>query len=479
MMGSVTGALGVIGSNIAANSGVITGGERNHNETSQSHSVISGNINVQAGSIEGHYDTDINKANGYLDNKFDAKKLANQLQNSRVGMQLVGEVAGQISDALDANGISGFGEGGIGRLIVEGGAGAAVGAITGGNPIGDAASIITGGLAAAQTRALAKQIGKSLSDDPNTQIIIANIISNGVAAGAGAATGAVVGSGNSKLNALEGAAASSALQQYNQANDNNPNADKTDKTTDKAIGLILTGGTFVPVVGSAASLLLGAYDWLHGNKVDAAMDIALVVPSFIGVGGEAKLAYKGGKYVYEGTEHALTNEANHATDSTISQSVNHGAGENKALSGDKETSAGTKDTTSTTDESISHSEQKTPREITKEEDIYTNSDGSVFGEDGSKHFIKEIRGNKDPNQAALDDYNKFKKLYPEATEVERIINGVKTKSLTLPEKDVYINYRPAGAASGRTPDTTATLDINTPKAQELIKHKLLKIKYTK
>ncbi|UMM64039.1 hypothetical protein [Aristophania vespae] len=56
-----------------------------------------------------------------------------------------------------------------------------MGAITGGNPIGDAASIITGGLAAAQTRALAKQIGKSLSDDPNTQIIIANIISNGVA----------------------------------------------------------------------------------------------------------------------------------------------------------------------------------------------------------------------------------------------------------------------------------------------------------
>ncbi|UMM64037.1 hypothetical protein [Aristophania vespae] len=348
-----------------------------------------------------------------------------------------------------------------------------MGAITGGNPIGDAASIITGGLAAAQTRALAKQIGQSLSDDPNTQIIIANIISNGVAAGAGAATGAVVGSGNSKLNALEGAAASSALQQYNQANDNNPNADKTDKTTDKAIGLILTGGTFVPVVGSAASLLLGAYDWLHGNKVDAAMDMALVVPSFIGVGGEAKLAYKGGKYVYEGTEHALTNEANHATDSTISQSVNHGAGENKALSGDKETSAGT------TDESISHSEQKTPHanDYDPDEKVWRNPDGSLIGEKGSKPGIREIDGNNDPNDTARNFIVKLINGRKFKTKILSPIKGVPGSKVYILEDGTSITYRPPGAASNKTDSTTVSVDVKSPATLKINGGNPLKFKF--
>ncbi|MDI2113784.1 hemagglutinin repeat-containing protein [Commensalibacter nepenthis] len=55
-----------------------------------------GDLTVTAGNTQGSYTNDVNSADGHLENNFDA----NQLQNSQLGMQLVGEVMGQVSDAL-------------------------------------------------------------------------------------------------------------------------------------------------------------------------------------------------------------------------------------------------------------------------------------------------------------------------------------------------------------------------------------------
>ncbi|WP_459772695.1 hemagglutinin repeat-containing protein [Asaia astilbis] len=51
-----------------------------HNEKSVTESVITGNIAVQSGSTTGQYSTDLIKANGHLENDFNAKKLNTTLQ---------------------------------------------------------------------------------------------------------------------------------------------------------------------------------------------------------------------------------------------------------------------------------------------------------------------------------------------------------------------------------------------------------------
>ncbi|MDI2111709.1 hemagglutinin repeat-containing protein [Commensalibacter nepenthis] len=149
-LGSSLGPLGVIAGNLAQNSGLIAGGNRKHDETSTSQSAISGNINVNAGSTEGGYTTDVNNANGHLENKFNADKLANQLQNSQLGMQLVGEVMGQVSDALHNSGVKGFDETKLSndwrRILLEATGSAAVGGVTGGN-VGSAAASSAAGTA--------------------------------------------------------------------------------------------------------------------------------------------------------------------------------------------------------------------------------------------------------------------------------------------------------------------------------------------
>ncbi|OUI78803.1 hypothetical protein HK18_07960, partial [Commensalibacter intestini] len=100
---------------------------------------------------------------------------------------------GQVSDALRDNGVPTFGEGGFGRLGLESAGNALISAITGGDAGSAAAVTAAGGLVSAQTRLLAEQIGKQVSDDPQMQVLIANAISNAFASGGGALTDVAMG----------------------------------------------------------------------------------------------------------------------------------------------------------------------------------------------------------------------------------------------------------------------------------------------
>ena len=75
-LGGSLGPLGYIGSNIAANSGLISGTQRKHAEQSISQSAISDNITVHAGSVTGQYATSVDEANGHIKNRFDANRIS-------------------------------------------------------------------------------------------------------------------------------------------------------------------------------------------------------------------------------------------------------------------------------------------------------------------------------------------------------------------------------------------------------------------
>ncbi|WP_218026296.1 hypothetical protein, partial [Acetobacter indonesiensis] len=135
--------------------------------------------------------------------------------------QLVGEVGGQISDKLNEMGVAGFDTkdvtNALGRIGLETAGNALIAAITGGNAGAAAASTAAGDFASIATRQWAQDIARSWTSDAGEQRTIANIISNSIASAAGAAAGVASGGGNSSLNALNGAAAASAVQQYNEA----------------------------------------------------------------------------------------------------------------------------------------------------------------------------------------------------------------------------------------------------------------------
>ncbi len=128
--------LGQVGQGMAANSMSLLGGGRDHNERTVSHSAVSDNITINTTSISGDLSRDVAHANGALINKFDAQKLQNQMQASQLGTQLVGEVAGRVSDELFSRGIPGFDERSAtnnwARALLEAGGNAAVAAGTGG-----------------------------------------------------------------------------------------------------------------------------------------------------------------------------------------------------------------------------------------------------------------------------------------------------------------------------------------------------------
>lgn len=68
--------------------GAFAVGHEDHNESSVTQSVITGNIDVQSGSTTGHYSTDLAGANGHLDNDFDAEKLNTTLRIQTAGQAL-------------------------------------------------------------------------------------------------------------------------------------------------------------------------------------------------------------------------------------------------------------------------------------------------------------------------------------------------------------------------------------------------------
>ncbi len=221
--------LGQVGQGMAANSMSLLGGGRDHNERTVSHSAVSDNITINTTSISGDLSRDVAHANGALDNKFNAQKLQNQMQASQLGTQLVGEVMGRVSDELFSRGISGFDERSAtnnwARALLEAGGNAAVAVGTGGNVGAAAASVFAGTIVSGVTRNWADSMATALTGQSSgghgsqakLHDSLMNLLSNGIASAAGAAGGLVAGSGSSTVNVLNGAAAASAIQQYNQA----------------------------------------------------------------------------------------------------------------------------------------------------------------------------------------------------------------------------------------------------------------------
>ena len=210
------GPLGYIGSNIAANSGLISGTQRKHAEQSISQSAISDNITVHAGSVTGQYATSVDEANGHIKNRFDANRLANELQNSQTGMQLVGEVMGQVSDRLGNSGVWGFDEtnakNNIGRILIESGGSAAIVAVTGGNAGAAVASTVAGKVTGNIVgNKLGEYLGYHYGDNAVTETI-GNLLTNAASTGAGAAAGGVVGGATEALNR---ASIASLINEYN------------------------------------------------------------------------------------------------------------------------------------------------------------------------------------------------------------------------------------------------------------------------
>ncbi|GBQ07944.1 hypothetical protein AA15669_1598 [Saccharibacter floricola DSM 15669] len=220
MLSSASNSVLTAVKSMAANSLGMLGGGRSHNEHSTSYSAIGGNITVHATSQSGSYLTDVTKANGALENKFDPQKLQNEVQASQVGSQLVGSAIGKVSDVLKDQHVWGFKDGGYLRTALEAGGNAGIAAATGGNAGAAAASTVLGNIAASQTRQLVGDLAGSLTDNPALRTSLTNALSNIIASGAGAAGGLAFGTDHSTgINALSGAAAASAIQQYNQANE--------------------------------------------------------------------------------------------------------------------------------------------------------------------------------------------------------------------------------------------------------------------
>ena len=94
-----------------------------------------------------------------------------------------------------------------------------------GNVAATATSVFAGTIASGATRDWADRAATALTGQPtdarSTQAklhdSLMNLLSNGIASAAGAAGGLVAGPGNVTANALNGASAASAIQQYNQA----------------------------------------------------------------------------------------------------------------------------------------------------------------------------------------------------------------------------------------------------------------------
>lgn len=127
-------------------------------------------------------------------------------------MQLVGEVMGQISDALHKNSVPGFDETNVtndwGRILLEAAGTAVVAGATGGNIGAATGSYVAGNiLASATINAVAKWAVEQTNGDVKSATAITNIVENIIAS----AGGAIGGSSG----ALNGVGISSSVEQYN------------------------------------------------------------------------------------------------------------------------------------------------------------------------------------------------------------------------------------------------------------------------
>ncbi|MDI2111773.1 cytidine deaminase-like fold-containing protein [Commensalibacter nepenthis] len=164
-------------------------------------------------------------------------------------------------------------------------------------------------MVSAQTRLLAMEAGKQLSDDPNTQLLIANALSNAIAGGTGGLTDLAMGG-----NGMNGTSLGAIMQAYNQAND--PDGGKVDKTTSKVVNNLydwamrsLEAASYFPVIGDPASLLLALGYATKGDYKNASLNLAAAAMGIFTV-GEGKLIVKGGVEAAEEAQKLLTSKEN-------------------------------------------------------------------------------------------------------------------------------------------------------------------------
>lgn len=218
MMGSTTGILGAVGMGLASGASGLMGGGRSHSESSESLSAIGGNVSVTAGSTTGSYTRDVSAADRALQNAFDAQSLDNQLQAQQIGSQLVGEVGGQVSDALQNAGIPGFDEANwqsnYGRALLEAAGNAGVALATGGNAGAAAIGTALSDEAIAATSPMVAQWVVSQTSEPAEQQALTGLVMNAIADVAAAGGGAAVG-GGSGTTVLNATGMASSVEQNN------------------------------------------------------------------------------------------------------------------------------------------------------------------------------------------------------------------------------------------------------------------------
>ncbi len=221
-----------IGAGMAANAGGLLGAATRKDASSVTQSAIGSNVQVAAGSTSGDLSRSPATSSHPLTNTFDARQMQNDLQIQQVGSQVVGQVGGMVSDALDDAHVAGFGTEDVsnawGRIGIETAGNALIAGLAGGNIGSVAASTAAGDVATIATRQWAGSVARSITDDADGQRVIENVLSNIIGAGAGAAAGAASG-GDTTVNALSGAGYASAIQQYNE--DHEPEGNLEEKST--------------------------------------------------------------------------------------------------------------------------------------------------------------------------------------------------------------------------------------------------------
>ncbi|MCX8666997.1 hypothetical protein J3T99_05145, partial [Acetobacteraceae bacterium B3987] len=230
--GSLSQTLVGIGKGMAANSAGLLGGRRSHDESSESQSAISDSIMVNAGHITGSYSRDVAHANGVLMNKFDAQKLQNQIQVGQLGTQLVGEIVGTALQKVQDQQMKAQWNRGelstvpgpfsaleIGRDLLEAGGAAGVAALTGGNAVAAGVGTLSGNVMAAVTRDWTDSVATNLAGNSDGKLhdSLANLFSGIIAAAGGTVGGLIASDGDASVDALTGAAAAAAIEQYNAA----------------------------------------------------------------------------------------------------------------------------------------------------------------------------------------------------------------------------------------------------------------------
>ncbi|MUG05566.1 hypothetical protein GM556_08470 [Bombella sp. ESL0378] len=243
------------------------GSSRTHDESSESQSAISGNITINAQSQNGSYSRDVEHANKALANKFDAQKLQNQLQASQLGTQLVGQVVGSVFEGIDdaraaahrrdgdksAEHTGLFSTEDIARSLIEAGGVAGIAALTGSHVGAAGLGTLVGKLSAMGMRPLAEAAASDLVGRSGVlHDSLAHLMESAAASAGGAVGGLVAGGGRASVNALNGAAAASAIEQYNdQAREKE--GKKDNQADQRIVGSTIAGVVDSPVAAVALS----------------------------------------------------------------------------------------------------------------------------------------------------------------------------------------------------------------------------------